>query len=163
MRKSGINLEQVKKENRSLIIKCINNGGPLSRKDIAEKTGLTPASVTQITTQLIAENILFELGNSSESTGTAGRKKVLLDVNAALYYVCSVNIETQYTTIAICDLKGNIVNAVSDIKAELSAKGVSCDNDKTADSLKEKGALCHVFRTALDLPPEKFIKKIYNL
>ena len=57
MKKNGINLELVKKENRSLILKCINANGPMSRKDIADLTHLTAASVTQITTKLINENI----------------------------------------------------------------------------------------------------------
>ncbi len=112
MRKSGINLEQVKKENRALIIKCINDNGPLSRKDIAEKTGLTAASVTQITTSLIADNILLEVGSVHESSGTAGRKKILLDINASLYLVLSINIESENTSVVICNMKGE---AISDI------------------------------------------------
>ena len=63
MQKSGINMEKVKKENRSLILQCINNNGAMSRKDIAAATGLTPASVTQITTKLIEDGILVELGS----------------------------------------------------------------------------------------------------
>ena len=110
MQKSGINMERVKKENRSLILKCINNNGPLSRKDIAAQTGLTPASVTQITTLLIDEGILLEVGSVQENTGTAGRKKILLDINESFSYVCSVNIEQKDTTIAICDLKGQLKN-----------------------------------------------------
>lgn len=109
MRKAGINMEQVKRENRSLIIKCINNNGPLSRKDIAAQTGLTAASVTQITTSLIEEGFLFELGSVPESTGLAGRKKVLLDINPDMGYICAVSIEIEVTTIAICDMKGNLV------------------------------------------------------
>ncbi len=111
MRKSGINMEQVKKENRSLILKCINNSGPVSRKDIAATTGLTPASVTQITTALISEGILIEVGTLSENAGMAGRKKVLLDIDPDSSYVCTVNIESEMTTVAICDIKGNIVSS----------------------------------------------------
>ena len=108
MQKSGINMERVKKENRSLILKCINNNGAMSRKDIAAVTGLTPASVTQITTKLIEDDILVELGSVHESAGTAGRKKVLLDMNESFCYICSVNIESQNTTLAVCDFKGHL-------------------------------------------------------
>ena len=108
MQKSGINMERVKKENRSLILKCINNNGAMSRKDIAAVTGLTPASVTQITTKLIDDDILVELGSVHESTGTAGRKKVLLDINESFCYICSVNIESNNTTLAVCDFKGQL-------------------------------------------------------
>ena len=109
MMNTGINMERVKKENRSLILKCINDIGPVSRIDIAEATGLTAASVTQITTALIAEKILLEVGPSAESTGTAGRKKILLDINPDAAWILSVNIESETTTIAICDIKGNII------------------------------------------------------
>ena len=60
MRKTGINMEGVKRENRSLILHYINNYGPVSRKDIATATHLTPASVSQITTALLEEGILKE-------------------------------------------------------------------------------------------------------
>ena len=136
MRKSGINLEKVRNENRSLIIKCINNGGPMSRKDIAEKTGLTAASVTQITTLLISEGILSELGSVAESTGTAGRKKVLLDINSAFCYVCSVSIETEVTTIAICDIKGELFSKDAFISFPTDA-GISASSflAKIADNI----------------------------
>ena len=109
MKKNGINLELVKKENRSLILKCINANGPMSRKDIADLTHLTAASVTQITTKLINENILTELGSVSESTGLKGRKKVLLDIDHDKKIICAINIDTQKTTIAICNLNGELV------------------------------------------------------
>ncbi|WP_029233488.1 ROK family transcriptional regulator [Butyrivibrio sp. VCB2006] len=112
MRKEGINLEQVKKENKSLIIKCISSNGPMSRKDIASKTSLTAASVTQITTSLIEDGILKELGACPESTGAKGRKKVLLDINYEKGFVCAISIEVEKTTIAICNLRGDIVQSI---------------------------------------------------
>ena len=110
MKKNGINLELVKKENRSLIVKCINDNGPMSRKDIADLTHLTAAAVTQITTRLIDENILTELGSASESTGLKGRKKVLLDIDHDKKIVCALNIGIQTTTIAICNLHGELIS-----------------------------------------------------
>ncbi len=108
MQNSGINLEKVKIENRSLILKCINDNGPISRKDIAETTGLTAASVTQITTRLINEGLLTELGAVTEKSGTAGRKKILIGLRADYGYVVSVNIESATTCVAICDITGNV-------------------------------------------------------
>ncbi len=110
MNKTGINMERVKKENRSLILKYINDNGPVSRIDIAEATGLTAASVTQITTALIASGILKELGSNPDATKSAGRKKILLDINPDAASVISVNIESEATTICISDIKGNIHN-----------------------------------------------------
>ncbi len=112
MNKTGINMERVKKENRSLILKYINDNGPVSRIDIAEATGLTAASVTQITTALITNGILIELGSNPDATKSAGRKKILLDINPDAASVISVNIESEVTTICISDIKGNIPNGL---------------------------------------------------
>ena len=108
MNRSGMNMETVKIRNRSLILKHINDHGPVSRKELAAATGLTPASVTQITMQLHSENLLTELGAVQEPSGRAGRKEVLLDILADASLVLSLNIEPEETTAALCDLKGEV-------------------------------------------------------
>lgn len=52
--KAGINLENVKRNNRSAILKLLNARGSMSRKDIAAALGLTPATVTLISNELLA-------------------------------------------------------------------------------------------------------------
>ncbi len=109
MNRAGMNMETVKIRNRSLILKFINDHGPVSRKELAAATGLTPASVTQITMQLISEDLLTELGAVKEPIGRAGRREVLLDIRTDSYLVLSVNIEPEETTAAVCNMKGEIV------------------------------------------------------
>ena len=110
MRKTGINMERVKQQNRSLILHTINRLGPVSRKDLSSLTGLTPASITQTTTVLLNEGILVETGTVIEKDKGAGRRKVLLDINAKKYRVCTITIEAEDTTIAISDCKGKLLN-----------------------------------------------------
>ena len=99
-------METVRKSNRSAILKFINDNGPVSRKDLAEVIGLTPAAVTQICTDLLKEEILVESGTNAKSQG-AGRKKILLDINYDVAYVFAINIEPEYTVIALSNLQGN--------------------------------------------------------
>lgn len=102
---AGANMETVRRRNRAAILKYINDHGPVSRKDLAEEIGLTAAAVTQICTDIMNEGVLVETGINVERSG-AGRKKVLLDLNYDAFYVYAINIEPQYTTIAISNLKG---------------------------------------------------------
>ena len=76
---TGINMENVKSRNQSSILKLLNDAGPMSRKDIAAQLGLTPASVTTLCAELMAEGMLYEVGEIQESN-RVGRRKVLLDI-----------------------------------------------------------------------------------
>lgn len=102
---TGINLENVKANNRSAILKLLNEQGTMSRKDLAAALGLTPATVTLICSELIASGILCEEGELKESK-RVGRKKILVGINYTCRYVLSISIEAIDTRITISDLKG---------------------------------------------------------
>ncbi len=108
IRHVGSNMETVRRNNRAAILNYINTNGPVSRKDLAAIIGLTPAAVTQICTDLLSERILVEVGTNAESQ-RAGRKKILLDINYDVAYVFSINIESEFTTVALSNLKGDMV------------------------------------------------------
>lgn len=108
MTKTGMNMERVRRQNRALILKYINDNGPSSRKDIAVASGLTQASVTQIAAALIEEGILKEAGSVS-SGSSAGRRQVLLKIDAEAFPAFAVNMEPDLTTAAVCDLMGMVM------------------------------------------------------
>ncbi len=105
MAHTGINLENVKENNRSAILKLLNEQGAMSRKDLAEQLGLTAATVTLICSDLIAMGILREQGALNEGR-RAGRKKILVGIDYTCRYVLSVCIEANDTWVALSDLRG---------------------------------------------------------
>ena len=102
---TGINLESVKANNRSSILKLLNEQGPTSRKDLAQALGLTPASVTQNCSDLIDAGILCEAGEVKNSN-RAGRRKILVGINYSCRYVLSISIELENTCLTLSDLRG---------------------------------------------------------
>ena len=128
MKNSGINLEQVKINNKSTILKLINEKGPLSRKDIADETGLTPASVTQITTALLSDGLLSEKGTDETVRSTAGRRKVFLDINPEYLFGVTVNLDPENTTVAVINAKGEAILKDS----------FKTDKEKSADDFLRK-------------------------
>lgn len=106
--KTGINLENVKQNNRSAILKLLNARGPMSRKDIAAALGLTPATVTLISNELLAAGVLHELGELQESP-RAGRKKILLGIRYQFRSVLCISIEANDTCLTVSDLKGEVI------------------------------------------------------
>lgn len=117
MKNSGVNMVMIKQNNRSTILKVLKSYGALSRKDIADIVNLTPAAVTILISEMIAEGIVKEMGQLEEEDKRAGRKKILVDINYNHKYVMGINIESEKVCIGIANLKGEIVNQV-DIQAD---------------------------------------------
>lgn len=97
--------ELMKKLNVEAILKVIKEYGRLSRADIAKLTGLTPASVTNITKILIESDYLIERG-IGESSG--GRPPILLEINIKARYVIGISIGVGNIEVALTDLGANI-------------------------------------------------------
>ncbi len=102
---TGINLGNVKNNNRNAILKLLNDQGALSRKDIATSLGLTPATVTVISSDLLSSDILTVLGEAQEDR-RAGRRKILLGINYDRFRVLSISIESSETCISLTNLRG---------------------------------------------------------
>lgn len=109
MNYTGINMEDVKKRNRTTILGIIARNGSVSRKQISEITGLTPASVTLLCNEMIAQGLLLETGTFSMNKG-AGRKQILLELNGSYCTILSVNIESENTFIVLTDLKNTLLD-----------------------------------------------------
>lgn len=107
MKQTGMNMEAVKRQNRTSILKLINQKGPISRKDIASELGLTPAAVTLICSEFLEQGVLLEKGILEEKA-RAGRKKVLLDINYEYRYVIGINIEQEHTYLVVSNLCGDV-------------------------------------------------------
>ena len=107
MNQIGINMGQVKKQNRTLILKYMNSHEGVSRKEIAEATNLTPAAVTQICTELIESGLIKECGSDTETKG-AGRRKVMLSINGEYAYILGINIESEYTSVVTANINGEV-------------------------------------------------------
>ena len=102
----GINQENVKQSNRSAILKLLCSEGAMSRKDIAQIIGLTPAAVTLICSELMEEGVLVEKGEA-EQEKRAGRRKILVDINYGFKKVLCIRIEVDETYMTLTDLAGN--------------------------------------------------------
>lgn len=137
MEQIGINMGDVKRNNRSQILKLIGQTGPISKKDIAESLGLTAAAVTQICSDFLEKGLLFEVGTAEGEEKKAGRKKVLIDLNPEYGLLLGINIDSLQTTISICNLKGELkalktLRTDSNISAENFLKHIAKESKQLA-------------------------------
>lgn len=99
---------------RAKILETVYTLGPISRIEIATKTGITPATTSSITNDLIKENILLELGEDEHDT-SVGRKKILLDIQAKRFYYIGCELSEKHFTFALGDNLGNILKEEKEI------------------------------------------------
>lgn len=72
------NLRDLKRQNRSLILHTLINTPKLSRIEIAEKTDLSPSTVTTLISELMEEGVLAEVGVTA-SGGGRPRRQLMID------------------------------------------------------------------------------------
>lgn len=105
MNYTGFNMSSIKTANRASVLYLLNGNEKLSRKDIAEKLGLTPAAVSKICTELISEGSISEIGSTEDSVG-AGRKKIILSLNSKGVFVLALSIDKKGFYASVCTLDG---------------------------------------------------------
>ena len=106
----GDNMAGLKRVNRSLILKLLHEQGSMSRKKISQHLGLTPAAITMIVADLIHEGLLTE-GVTIPGNGSAGRREVLININAPSRIALGISINLEDACLCAVDLEGTILFA----------------------------------------------------
>ncbi|PKO03930.1 MAG: ROK family protein [Chloroflexi bacterium HGW-Chloroflexi-5] len=104
------NRDLIRSINRSILLNVIKTEGEVSRVALAHITGLSAATVTTITGQLIQENLVFEKA-TGDSTG--GRPPIMLALNPRGGFVIGIKL-----------MEGKVVGAITDLNASILAKDV---------------------------------------
>lgn len=99
-----------------VVLTTIQQSGGISRKALAEKTGLSQASITKITHKLGLDDYIYE----GERVGTGlGRKEVLLYPNPGKYKFLGVDIGGYRLRLALADYRYELVRTEEYLIAEL--------------------------------------------
>lgn len=116
---------------RGQILNEIYVRGPISRVDIAKNTGITPATTTAVTADLIQNNLIkstdIEVDNYAINTKkTSGRKKTLLTICNKYNYYVGIELARDFVTLCLTDNLGNIVDQnIIDITATQFLKKIT--------------------------------------
>mgnify|MGYP000937834741 CR=1 FL=1 len=104
--KLSSNTSDVRRINRLLVRDIIRKQGPICRSDIAKVAGLTPPTVTNIVSEMLAAGTVEEVGYG-ESTG--GRRPVMLVLNPNAGFILAAGIQRSVTRVALMDLSDNVL------------------------------------------------------
>ena len=100
------NRKLIRAINRSAVLNTIKTNGPISRTDVAQITGLSAATISGITAELISAGLVFEkeAGNSS-----GGRRPILLALNPRGGFVIGFKLTETIITAALTDLEATVI------------------------------------------------------
>jgi len=101
------NRDLVRKINRNLVLNLIKSQSPISRTEVAHLSGLSLATISALTAELIEMGLVYEMGEG-ESTG--GRRPVLLRLNHKAGFVVGVKLMEHTVTSALTDLDANVMH-----------------------------------------------------
>ena len=131
--------DDVRKSNRLRVISTLRQAGMLSRKDISEHTGLSPATVTAIASDLLDEGVLEISAIKGPALAAArGRPKVALGLNPSAAHVAAVVFRLNSISATVLDYTGAIVGHAA---CELDTLGASVDAIRDAFLAQLAGAM----------------------
>lgn len=99
----------IRRRNRSALLSELFFHGPLSRLDLAGRTGLSPATASNVTADLMDQQIIVEAGRLGSD---GGRPRVLLRVDPRYGYVVGVAVAETDVRVELFDLAMNRLAAV---------------------------------------------------
>lgn len=101
---AGRNVRDLRRSNRSLLLRHLYFHEHVSRQDLSRATGLSTASVSNVVAELIEAGIVVEAG-AVESEG--GRPRILLEVDASRFQVIGVDVGETHVRVERFDLALN--------------------------------------------------------
>lgn len=109
MAKQVGNGQLMQKMNRLKVLDFIRRNPDISRPIIAEQTGLSLSSITNVTSYLLESGLLTE--NGTEQADRVGRKSTLLRFNAEAYGLILASLTEKQAEISYTDLDGRILRS----------------------------------------------------
>lgn len=122
---------------------AIRNHSRIARVDIARETGISAATVTSITADLVAEGLVEETVDPEHvRAGSRGRPRVLLQVRPDAFLIGGAKISAEKITVTLTDFAGEELSyVVGELAAPLSRTAGDVA-DLLRDTVLEALALC---------------------
>ena len=120
MNKQVGNVRLMQQMNRLKVLNFIRNNPDVVRPVIAEKTGLSLATITNTTSYLLDLNLIVECG--TEQVGRVGRKSTLLRFNGNAYGLICIILGQENIDVVHTNLNGNIISRIHTVMSDSPEK-----------------------------------------
>lgn len=136
-RKTGNN-QYLREMNKSIVLDLIRTTQGMSRKFLADRTGLSATATGAIVKSLLNEEFILETG---EGASSGGRKPVMLELKPRSYFAFGFDIDVRFIYTVVLDVTGEIVYRKkrennSDLSVELATEAITEEYHKAIQELK---------------------------
>jgi len=91
---------------RGLVLDLVRFRGPISRVEIADLTGLTQGTISNVVRVLLAENLVQETGARKY---TGGQPRVMLTLNPRARFSVGVQLDADWIVVVVVDAAGSVI------------------------------------------------------
>lgn len=102
--------DSVRRQNRALVLSTLRRSGPLARTNLAAETGLSHASITAITQDMLAQGILAEMRDEPDPARMRGRPAVRVGFSRTAGCVALVELEVNRAQFSLVDYGGTLID-----------------------------------------------------
>jgi predicted NBD/HSP70 family sugar kinase len=95
--------------NRGLVLDLVRSRGPISRVEIADLTGLTQGTITNVVRVLLGEGLVQETGARKY---TGGQPRVMLSLNPRSRFSVGVQLDEDWIVVVVVDAAGSVIARV---------------------------------------------------
>lgn len=101
--------QQTRAVNTSLVLRTLYDSGPISRADLARRTGLTRTSVSDLVAGLIDDGLAREVGRGPS---TGGKAPILVRLEENARHVIALDLGEFVMTAAVVNLRGQVRRSI---------------------------------------------------
>ena len=117
--------------NRLLLLNHLRRHGPTARSDIATATGLSPAAISYVSSELLEQQVIVEL----DAVADGGRRRMTrLDLNYAGHVALGVKLMEHSFRATLTDLGTNVIDTLT---ADVDARSPQAVAQAIADALAQ--------------------------
>jgi len=102
---AGTNLARAGDHNQRVTLHAIRVNGPVTRHELSERTGLTPAAIVNITDRLLQNRLILHAGRRRGQRGQPARRFV---VNPDGGFSVGLNVDRDHVTLVVVDFAGRV-------------------------------------------------------
>tara|TARA_R110002012_G_scaffold51633_2_gene133248 strand:+ start:1107 stop:2288 length:1182 start_codon:yes stop_codon:yes gene_type:complete len=102
--------DPMRAQNRKAIVDCLRRHGAAARIELSEKIGISPATVTIITSGLLEDGVIREEKSAPEREGTSrGRPRTRLELNPEAGFAVGIKVSMHQASVSLTNLSGDIL------------------------------------------------------